>query len=390
MVILIFRATAGPPYDFCTYYTAGLVAQETGSEDVYDLGHLNRRHKELHPDTGLRIGGFYYSPIYLAPATLLSRLDFDSSRMANQFLTLLALGGLLFLLLERTPSLTLRVLLCLCFVVADPVSNQFIYQNWSAFLALFVALAMTLTLRGALWPAALFWALAMHLKVYTALFLLPLLFIGRRKLTATALAAALALAVLSLPWVGLGAYGGYLAEMKQEAGGGVTYFFNQISLQGTIGRYFFSPPDWVTSNKPLESPLLQYLFWLSLPFFAAALYYLRKDQARALALTVPYLLLFIPKIWDHTEILFFTLFSLAALPRRFALLSTVYLCVSWSYFPLVQHLLLEVLQGQRGPGVVHALLLFYPFLNLLAAAVILAPPQGSAPTAQTEGAALAA
>ncbi len=91
----------------------------------------------------------------------------------------------------------------------------------------------------------------------------------------------------------------------------------------------------------------------------------------ALALTIPYLLLFLPKMWDHGELLFLALFALAALPRRVEAFAAVYLILSLTYFPLVQHLLGQALQGEVAPIQVHALLLFYPLLNLLAAVAIL-------------------
>ncbi len=374
VVVLLFHAIAGSPYDFCTYYTAGRTAAAGESPAAYDFDRINDRHREIHPQEG-RVGTFVYSPIYLVPARLLGNLEFSTAQIANQLLTLIALGALLFLLLERTESPWLKALLCLAFAVSDPVTNQFIYQNWSAHLALFVGLALYLTAKKRDLPAALFWALAIHLKAYIALFLVPLLLIGRRRLAGAVVVAGLLLAVLSLPFVGLEIYGTYLDAMREQSEGWVTYFFNQVSVQSTVARYEFPPSKWPSATEAPSLALLDWIFWLALPVYLFLVYRLRHDEPRALAITIPFLLLFIPKIWDHTQILFFALFLTGALMRRTKAILLAYLLLSFAYFPLVQHLLTEAISGEGSAGIVHLTLLYYPVLSLLAAAAILSPEE---------------
>jgi hypothetical protein len=382
MAVLLFHAIAGSPYDFCTYYTAGRAADTSDTAAAFDFDEINELHSEIHPGEG-RVGTFLYSPIFLVPAKHLSRLDFGSAQTANQILTLVSLAALLFLLLERTESLWLRAFLCFVFVVSDPVTNQFIYQNWSAHLALFVGAALYFTREKRDLPAALFWALAIHLKAFIVLFLVPLVFVGRRRLAAATVIAGLLLVAVSLPLVGFDAYSTYLDAMREQSGGWVTYFFNQVSVQSTIARYEFPVSMWPSATVAPSLALLDWIFWLALPIFGWLVYRLRHDESRALAVTVPFLLLFVPKIWDHTQILFFALFLTGALVRRTKVIFLAYLLLSFAYFPLVQHLLTEALRGEGSAGIVHATLLYYPLLNLLAAAAILSPEEGS-PAAGTK------
>jgi hypothetical protein len=372
---LLAFASVGPPYDFCTYYTAGHLAIEGDLEAPYDFAAINARHRELHPGEGVRIGSFLYSPVFLHLAGLLSALPFSAAIVVNQLLILLSLGGIVFLVLESTESLWLRALFWLVFVLSDPVTNQFIYQNWSAHLALFVALALFCTFRDRGLPSALFWALAVHLKAYVGLFLLPLLLCGRRRLVAGILVAGIALIVVGLPWTGLDSYLTYFDAMGEQSSGWITYFFNQVSVQSTLARYEFPPAEWQIASAAPQIPFLDWIFWISLPLYGIAVYRLRDDEPRALALTIPYLLLFVPKIWDHTEILFYGVFVAGALVSRTKAILLGYLLLSFAYFPLVQHLLSEAIRGSGPAAIVHAVLLYYPVLNLLTLLAIVGPQE---------------
>lgn len=371
---LIVLATAGPPADFCTYYTAGQLALEGDFASAYDFEAINARHRELHPGEGLRIGSFLYSPLFVQAAAYFGALPFETAVFVNQLLILISLGGVLFLLLESTRSSWLRALMWVVFVLSDPVSNQFIYQNWSALLGLFVALGLFFTVRGKNLPAALFWALAIHLKAYISLFLIALFLVGRRRLAVTILVAGLLLIAVGLPWTGIESYVSYVDAMREQSAGGITYFHNQVSLPSTIARYEFPPSKWPSSMVAPSLAAVEWLFWLSLPLWGWLVWRLRDDPVRALALTLPYILLFVPKIWDHTQILFFGLFLTGVLARRTTAMLLAYLLLSFAYFALVQHLLGEAIKGTVSTATLHATLLYYPVLNVLALAAILAPP----------------
>jgi hypothetical protein len=371
LAILALTIPTGRPFDFCTYYSAGSLANDTGPAAAYDLELLNRRHGEVHSDSGRRVGSFYYSPLFLVPASLLARLDLGTAQMLNQMLMLLALGGIFYLVLEQERPKWLLVLLFVVFIASGPVRIQFLYQNWTVFLVLVVALALRQTVCGADRSAAVLWALAFHLKLFAGLFLVPLWLIGKRGIVARSLALFVLLLALLLPWTGFEGPLTYLGSLAEEAGGGMTVFRNQISLPAALARLARPPIEWVTSNDPVDSLALRALVWLSLGAFVFAVWKLRKDSTRALALTVPYLLLFLPKMWDHGQLLFLALFVVAVLPRRLEVFAAAYLILSGSYFPLVEDLLLEVLREEASPLRLQALLLFYPLLNLLAAASLL-------------------
>lgn len=420
LAIVAFTAYGVGPRDFCTYYTAGLVANEDGAAAAFDLDRLNRRHTELHPDSGRRVGSFYYSPLFLAPASLLARLDFEAAEVVNQVLILLALGGILYFVLEAPRPKWLLALLFLAFVLGDPVRIQFLYQNWTAVFVLLIVLALRNILRGSYASAVLFWAFAMHLKLYAGLFLVPLWFMrhspsqsagtgagryddppsqsagteagryndpapggesggpgGARRVVLGVLAVFLLLLALPIPWTGLDAPAAYLGSLADEAGGGLTVFYNQISIPATLARFARTPLDWVTSNRLVESLPLQALVWAALAGFLVAVWKLGKLPAedkgptRALALCVPFLLLFVPKMWDHGELLFFALFAVSALSRRLEAFAAAFFVLTFAYFPLVQHLLEQTLRGEVAPIQLQALLFAYPLLNLLAAATLL-------------------
>jgi hypothetical protein len=377
LAIVVLTAQVAAPYDFCTYYTAGLLANEEGAAAAFDLDDLNRRHAQLHPDSGRRVGSFYYSPLFLVPAALMARLDFETAQMLNQVMILLALAGIFYCALEPVRPKWLMAALFFALVAGDPIRLQFLYQNWTAPLVLLIVLALRQTVRGHHRSAVLFWALAIHLKLYAALFLVPLWILkdrgkagGTRRLAIGTLAVFVLLLALPLPWTGFDAPAAFLGSLGAESSGGITVFYNQISIPAALGRFARTPMDWVTSNQPVDSLALEALIWLSLPAFVFFVWKLREHPDRALALTIPYLLLFLPKMWDHGELLFLALFALAVLPRRVEAFAAGYLILSFTYFPLVQHLLEQALKGETAPFRVQALLLFYPLLNLLAAVAL--------------------
>lgn len=406
LAIVVLTAYGDEPVDFCSYYAAGLLANEGDAAAPYDLDRLNRRHLELHPVKGRRVGTFYYSPIFLIPASLLARLDFDVARVVNQILILLSLGGILYFALEPPRPKWLLALVWLAFVLGDPIRIQFLYQNWTAHFVLLIVIALRQTLRGRYGAAVLFWALAIHLKLYAALFLVPLWLLhvpgentartedgaklrvrwgGTRRLALGVLAVFFLLLALPIPWTGPGAPVSFLSALGTEAGGGFTVFYNQISIPATLARFARTPVEWVTSNRLVESLPLQALIWAALAGFAFAAWKLGKlptrsrgsaqvpvqAPARALALTVPFLLLFVPKIWDHGELLFFALFALGVLTKRVEAFAAGFFVLTFAYFPLVQYLLEQALRAEITPFQVQALLFSYPLLNLLAAADIL-------------------
>ncbi len=368
LAILALTALSPHPYDFCSYYSAGLIAQEEDPEAAFDRDRLNNRHAQTHSHH--QVGPFFYSPLLLGPAVFLSKLEFETAQLVNQAGILLALGVILWCVLEPRRPLWLAALLAGAFALCDPVRVQFIYQNWTAWLVLFAVLGLRQTRRGHHRSAAVFWALSFHVKLWVALFLVPLWILGYRRLVAATLAIALVLLILPLPWTGIEAPLAYARLLQAEAGAGTEVFFNLISVPSSLARLARHPTEWLSSPRPVEHPALTLLSLAALGGYLALLWRRRRDGVFCLAVTIPFLLLFGPKMWDHGELLFLGLFALAALPRRVEMLAAVYLAASVVYFPSVQRLMREVLVGETSPLEVHALLLFFPLLNLLAAAVL--------------------
>jgi hypothetical protein len=382
LLLLVLLAATRPPgsdYDFGTYYAAGLLVREGVPEASFDGTAVTERYQAVRgPER--RKGAFLYSPLYLLPAAALSYLPYREAELVNHALTLAALALLLYLILERTRSPGMKLLLFLAFALAHAVSIQFLYQNWSFLLVALLALAWRATERGS--PLApLWWALALHLKVIAGLFLVPLLLAGRKRLVASIVAVAILLAALALPVVGLGSYTALADRLGSVAGAGVTPFYNKLSLQATIARFLRDDPrEWLAPRNPVDHPAVRYLFWLSLPAFLYLLYRLRRDETRALALTIPYLLLFTQQVWDHTQLLLFLLFLIPALARPPTVVLALLLCASVSYGPAIDQLLVQVFSGLRPPSALRGALLFYPALSVLAAVALLGRRGGSAPS----------
>lgn len=368
-------------YDFCTYYTAGLLLIEGEAERAFDEGELRTRHAELHFERNN--GAFLYSPLYLFPSALFALLPFRVAEMANHSIALLAIGLLLFLLLERSRSLLLEGALCLAFLLAHVVWCQFDYQNWSFLLALLVAAAWYLTRRGSGWAAGLLWAAAAHLKIYAGLFLAPLAVGGRRRLVALSVGIGLLLALVTLPFVGLASWRAFLGTLIEYAGGGVTPFHHKLSLQASIARYLSEPATWSVEGAGVRHPLVTWLLPLSLPLFLGLLWRRREDWEWGVAATIPYLLLFNPRTWDHSEILL--LVVLPALPVRMALFLCALLAASWFYADVVWWRFVGIVRDGDSPALTRLVLLFYPLLNVLAlASLMLQPREGSAGRGETE------
>ena len=202
---------------------------------------------------------------------------------------------------------------------------------------------------------------------------------------ARAAALALLLAALALPLVGAASWARYAGFLGATRTAGVTPYYNKLSLQATIARFQSEPRDWVSPRAPVATPAVRALFWLALPLWALGLARLRRDPEAALAFTLPFLLLAVPQIWDHTEILLFAV--LPSLPRRHAAALAALLAASCFYNALQQPLLHEVLRREKPPFALQSLLLYFPALNLLALGAALSLRRdGSAPAADARAA----
>ena len=367
--IVHLRAPAAPCRDFCTYYSAGSLVREGRPAAAYDRGELAAAHRAAHASS-FGVGPWLYSPIWLPAASALAALPFERAEILHRLAGAAALGaGLLFVLL-RLASPALQAAVAAAFALAHPAWIALVMQNWSWLLFAAVAAAWWAGERGRDGGAGLGWAVAVHLKAFVVLAPVALLVAGRRGIAARAAALAALLAALALPSTGVDSWQRYLGFLGETRTAGVTPFYNKVSLQATVARFESEPRSWVAPRAPVATPAVRLLFWAGLPLYALGLARLRRSPAAALAFTTAFVLLFVPQVWDHTELLLFA--ALPALPRRYLLAATALLAASCLYNPLQQPLLHEVLRGEKPPLALQSLLLFFPAVNLLVLGAALA------------------
>ena len=368
-VAVELRTPAQPLFDFCTYYAAGTLVRDGEPAAAYDSIRLKQRHQELHP--GPRgVGPFFYSPLYLLPSAAFARWPLPAADRLNRWLGVFCLGAGLAFVLLRLETARGQFAAAAAFVLAHPVWVQLIYGNWTFVLFALLAAAWWLERRGHERAAAIAWALAVHLKLYALFGLAALAVAGRRRLLVRTATAWLALALFALPWSGVESYRSYLSDLYAASAAGLTPFYNQVSLQATVARFASEPRAWLAPRGPIEIPGLEWLFAAGLAVLVLGAARLRRAPEAALAFALAWTLLFVPQIWDHSEILLFVL--LPALTPRHAIAIGALLAASVVYNAYLQPLLGATLAGETSPTAMRMLLLYFPSLNLLALAAALA------------------
>ncbi len=359
--LLLLRSPIEPCVDLCTYYAAGRVVAAGAPAGAYDRVALTAAHVGTHAGTK-RIGGFLYSPLYLPAAGLLAHFPYPAAEALHRVAGALLLGCGLALVLLRLGDPLLELALALAFLLSHTAWTQLIFQNWGIglFAALAAALAAGRTGRGA--AAALSWALAGHLKIFVVLMAAPLVATRWWRRILLAALAALALALLSLPWVGLASWRAWIDSIGSLSARGVTPYYNKVSLAAGLARFAVDPRAWLAPREPAAELLTRALLVLGVAVLVAVTARLRRDPERLLAASIATVLLFVPQIWDHTEILLFV--ALPALPRRALWCLVGCLALTVGYAPLVARGLAGALGGSAAPVAVAALLMLYPLLNL--------------------------
>jgi len=367
--LLLVRSPNPACVDFCTYYAAGRLAASGQAARAYDGAALAAAHDGVHEGTR-RIGGYLYSPLFLPVAGAFARLPFAAAEALHRLGGALLLGAGLALVLLRVGEPRLEAALALSFLLSQTAWSQLVFQNWG--IGLFAALAAALAAgrRNRTVAASLAWAVGGHLKVFVALVAAPLVATRWRRQLIGAALAALALALAALPWVGLDAWRAWVATLGAFSTRGVTPFYNKVSLAAGLARFVVDPRAWLAPREPAAELLTHVLPFVGLAILAAAAARLRRDPERLIAASLAAVLLVVPQVWDHTEILLFV--ALPALPRRAVWTFAALFALSAGYAPLVGRALELVLHGALPASPVALLLLFYPLLNLALLAVALA------------------
>jgi hypothetical protein len=289
------------------------------------------------------------------------------------------------LVLYRLQTLGLRIGVAAAVALSHVGWAQLVYQNWTVLLFLLLAVA---TLVGERWRgagAALAWGLALHLKAFVLVALLPLAASRRWRRVALAAVAVAAFALLSLLWADPGSWRGFARQLTAVAERGVTPYYNKVSLPATVAHFLSEPRSWLAPRAPVDSPWVRWLPFAGIPLLAWGTARLRGDCARLSAFAIAWMLLFVPQIWDHTEILLVLL--LPVLPARWAWTMSALLAATYFYNPMVQGLLRRTLAGEVPPSALRTFLVFYPALALLGLAATLVEPDRDREAAVDAGAA---
>jgi hypothetical protein len=367
--LLLARAPQLPHSDLCTYLAAGHLAGEGEPAAAFDWGRLRARHAELHPGPQ-GVGPFLYSPLYLLPARLLAALPLAPAEQLNRGFGALCLGLGLALLLWRLERARDQLLIAAAFLVAHPVWVQLIYQNWTFALLPLLAGAGLAAARGRPGLAGLLWALAVHLKAFLLFGLIALWVAGRRRTVVASVLAAALLAAGSLPATGVESWSRWGTFLLRAEAGGVTPYYNKVSLAATVGKLSTEPRDWIRPRSAVGGWAVRGLFWAALPLLALGLWRLRDDADEVVAFAVGWILLAVPQIWDHTELLLFLL--LPALAPAYLVPLVLLLELTALYNGALQPLLIAAARGEAPASAVRLLMTVFPALNLAATAAVVA------------------
>jgi len=373
LAVLWVRSPRAEPGDLCSYRAAGALAAEGRPAAAYDGAALAEMHRRQH-DVPRRVGGFLYSPLWLPPARALAALPLAAAERANRVAGALALGAGLAFVLYRIPGPALRAAVAAAFCLSHAGWVQLIYGNWTGFLFLALSVALGAGRAGGGAAAALAWGFAIHLKAFAAVTLLPLAVTRERRRVVAAALAVLALAAVALAWSGADAWGAFADTLTGLAERGVTPYYNKVSLAAAAARFVSEPRAWLAPRAPIDALWIRAIALAGLPLLAWGAWRLRRAPERLAAFSIAWVLLFVPQIWDHTEILLFLV--LPALATRWAWALAALLAGTWFYNGAVQDLLDRSLAGEVPLLALRLLLLFYPALALLALATTLVEPGG--------------
>ncbi len=354
------RAPAPVHSDFCSYHAAGRLVLEGRAVEAYDAAALEKVHRATH-DVGRRAGPFLYSPLLLLPSALFATAPLPLAAAANRVVAAVALGLGLFLILAALDGWRWRLAVAIAFALAHATSVQLLYENWTFLLFALLAAGALALARDRPLAAGAVAAAAVHLKALALFAFLPLAAGNRRRVLAWAALAGLVLTGISVAATGIEPWRKYGSFLVSRGEAGVTPYYNKSSLAANLARIETEPRDWVSARRAVDSIPVRAVFWLALPLLGWGAWRLRATPGAAYAFGIAWTLLFVPQIWEHTEVLLIA--ALPALGARWRAAAVALLGASFFYGELQQTLLREVLAGTRSAATLQALLLFYPVLG---------------------------
>jgi len=377
--------------DFCTYYAAGRLALAGHPEQAFDQESIVAEHNRFH-NAERRPGAFLYSPVFLPLASGLAKLPFAAAQALHRTLLPLILAAGLAVLLwnERRPLL--QAVLASAFTLSYATGATLFFQNWTALLFLLLAIAFEARRAGDSGASAaglVAFALALHLKPFVALLLVPLFLARDWRRFWSILAVAALLAALALPLAGTASFANWLGFGGEIGKVGVFSYQNNVSLPGAVARLAVPFNEWLRPKPTGHGIALYGPLALGLPLLAYGLRRLRDDVERAQAFALLWLLLFFPLVWNHTSLL--ALLAIPLLRSRWAIAVSLAFAAS-GLLPALQHRTLSALfSGTLPASQAHWVFALPLMLNtaLMIALLVSRSPSGRAP-AQPNSPAIAA
>ncbi|HPR64867.1 MAG TPA: glycosyltransferase family 87 protein [Thermoanaerobaculia bacterium] len=343
------------PYDFHTYHTAGVLLEEGSSSDaIYNVSFLRNAHKRIHDRAGL--GPYFYSPVTLPAARILAFADSAESAVRMYRVAIFVILGLVLAGLGvQSGSWLWPALLALSY----PVQCQFTYNNATPVLTGLIALFIV-GIRAERWfLAGLSLALAMTIKPYVVLFLLPLFLARMFRPILWTLGASSGAVLVSFAWSTPSAWMAWADQLITRGAMGIYAIYNNLSVPALIVRPFSPRVLWVKPIAFGDFPGLPFMLLAALPALVLVLLLRRKSlREPGFGEVMIYLLLLSPFTWDHVYL--FLLLVPLLYPR---LLKTTALLIvpTLFYYPVLQILL----SRESWTVGLFLLLLYFPLVSII-------------------------
>lgn len=286
LALLVFAAVAGAynlgqalfgprlGQDFTAYYVAGRLIRAGDAEEMYGSQEEFQAQADRFGVTGPaaegdrdgRVGGhdsvepFLYPPVAAVLLLPASFLPLGASKLAFVLVNLLAqVLAIAVLFWDRAPPRR-RVLVVggwAALAVLFPFFWGLYLGQANALVFLACALSLRQLRRGDQLGGGAWLALAVVLKVFPVVLLVPLLLRRQYKAVAGTVVTALALSLLAVPIVGIGTYTRFVTDVLPEITSRVEPFVRNQGISGTLNRLFTDNPyvDPVLDAEALVRPL---------------------------------------------------------------------------------------------------------------------------------------
>ena len=333
---------------------ANPAALQTDFHYYYDAAvRYSADHSRLYLASDDVIAGFTYPPPAIVPFLLLAKLPLGVAlalMTAASYAALIVSVELWWGYLRRhgiAVDRRTRIAVLLIAIASGPAYMNAVFGQVNAFVLLsavaFVSMAATTPIAAGIALAGGTW-----LKIYPAfLVLLGGWNVKTRRAIGYAAAAALAIAVVLLPFVPMAAYEAFVASLPRRAGITAIHVTNQ-SLVAFLERFRYAPElflNWTGHEAVAVTPIVRAMQAVLAVGMVAALWLRsRNDHARfpaAAASMVALVAVIAPLGWGHTYVLAFPLLVLQLTAMRDVsrpIALAIFLCAGAMMIPAGRHL----------------------------------------------------